>query len=1399
MSKNKQKLALLLILTGLFLVSVTAFGQTTQLPPDSERPGESIIEELPQPTDPPLDPCPYPEREPRFVYREKVVHEERQFRAEHTGCGGDIMMRKWQVVGIEIGRCEGTQPNPDCSNPTWRDEFIYFYDRYTPDKKGDLFEEVGSWQKAWPSSGRWLTENQMEEKYGEPIPFPTCQTDCLQAPPGVPEEVGAFKQEDPYYFNNPWLPDLIGGEIPQNIEHLREKDILGGNNPLSRAPLPVKIFWWNIPGWHEGWIENGELKFCDNDDPENIACVDSYIIRFDNINREDRPPKFHRHEVINRLIDEKFGGDEDRYEDAQDIFDTLESYNHDAYRSYREDQNDSRALDVMRYDRDNIVGCNNCGMEKEIWLETNTFNPLSFEPKYDYERDHREYMKEYMLERHDDPTVREIIKDTYNSYGRPAFFRSDTEHTFSLQAACSRHDYLEEEEGAKGPEATFSFETSDAPELIAPLDPNWVSPYDPKEYDPNFDPTRLKAEEYDYPDGYRYPAETGDTGVEAGTYELDGMDLTDPISQHLNPPDNPVEVDLDDGTTVERVATDGTSGDPKIVDGEPSESARDYQEYIRENAPTSDNLAYQIVHAGGDPNIPPEEYWPNIIPTARIVQEIHNHFGGAIDVTSAYRSLSYNRTHVPQSSDNSQHVQNTAIDFGLTGTSNRAIYNYALNLRQNGYFSGGVGLYGGFVHIDTRGSNATWDLSFHPGFESTTMEAGQPNYLKEESSLRSWVDQVSDPNSIWDEDPNSLVLQDHVSFREELEWAQQWYQETPDSRPVPPRNYLLSIGEGTRVTTETISEYGDPVLEDCHTQLTQTFFGSPICILRYRPRNTEEAQHRFPEPNHRDRDMEFFTLPEDEGVDLYSWNVASCKEREASDCTSFSQMWRFQLDAREEERLFAPTNVRPPNLKQAIVEEDDATVGFPFTIEWERRFGAMSYVYRLREADGSEWIDAKIQSGNEVYYDQDDLSGELIMPGMPPTPIDRTFDLDTNYEWDIKACWDSHTDHGFDEDDTEAILDWAEENKQCSSWRSETDASAPFEFKTTGRPPSYVNSPTGNVEYPIHFDWESVPGAKSYAVAITGYDIFSPVNFETEYFIVPESEFDYYDDLLVETNYNYSIHSCALPVEEIEEFETDDSNAFEARRASLRCGNAGSNDFVVILLPPTELRPGTIDSTNPSVISSDELTQTLDWNSVPGAEGYRVEITGPGGTEEIITEETFATHTFSSPDTSVIYEWTVQSCLTPDCEIYDDVSGADDEDVRSPPSVTHYIEVRNPYFLDFVGVVPCGRNVDIFYDNPNLDSRDDCEAIHLFVMIALIIEEILVKIIIPYSLVVLLLYTGYLYYTGLGDPKTMKKVFKIWEAALKGYLLILLSWIIVGVFLTLVGYQFGTWWEIANL
>lgn len=101
---------------------------------------------------------------------------------------------------------------------------------------------------------------------------------------------------------------------------------------------------------------------------------------------------------------------------------------------------------------------------------------------------------------------------------------------------------------------------------------------------------------------------------------------------------------------------------------------------------------------------PPASLWPNMEQTAKTLQEVRTRLGKPIRITSAYRSPAYNKRIGGVS--NSTHVQFNALD--LVSDKPTALYLLLLDFRREGLFKGGLGLYRSFVHLDTRGHNATW-------------------------------------------------------------------------------------------------------------------------------------------------------------------------------------------------------------------------------------------------------------------------------------------------------------------------------------------------------------------------------------------------------------------------------------------------------------------------------------------------------------------------------------------------------------------------------------------------------------------------------------------------------------------------------------------------------------------
>ncbi|HVE15952.1 MAG TPA: D-Ala-D-Ala carboxypeptidase family metallohydrolase [Chthoniobacterales bacterium] len=106
--------------------------------------------------------------------------------------------------------------------------------------------------------------------------------------------------------------------------------------------------------------------------------------------------------------------------------------------------------------------------------------------------------------------------------------------------------------------------------------------------------------------------------------------------------------------------------------------------------------------------IPPATMWRSMKPTLLIADQIAAHLGENVgEVVSAYRSPAYN-AHCPGASPHSQHMNNVALDL-VFRSSPAKVTRVAKALRSAGKFSGGVGQYPGFTHVDTRGYNADWN------------------------------------------------------------------------------------------------------------------------------------------------------------------------------------------------------------------------------------------------------------------------------------------------------------------------------------------------------------------------------------------------------------------------------------------------------------------------------------------------------------------------------------------------------------------------------------------------------------------------------------------------------------------------------------------------------------------
>jgi len=104
---------------------------------------------------------------------------------------------------------------------------------------------------------------------------------------------------------------------------------------------------------------------------------------------------------------------------------------------------------------------------------------------------------------------------------------------------------------------------------------------------------------------------------------------------------------------------------------------------------------------------PPRAIWTNILPTLKVVDDLRAHLGRSIIILSSYRSPAYN-ARIDGAARKSYHMSFIALDITVAGHSPSTVFSILKKWRDEGKFKGGLGKYSTFVHIDTRGYNATW-------------------------------------------------------------------------------------------------------------------------------------------------------------------------------------------------------------------------------------------------------------------------------------------------------------------------------------------------------------------------------------------------------------------------------------------------------------------------------------------------------------------------------------------------------------------------------------------------------------------------------------------------------------------------------------------------------------------
>jgi hypothetical protein len=107
-------------------------------------------------------------------------------------------------------------------------------------------------------------------------------------------------------------------------------------------------------------------------------------------------------------------------------------------------------------------------------------------------------------------------------------------------------------------------------------------------------------------------------------------------------------------------------------------------------------------------SLPPKKLWKKMGPTLKVIDQMSSELSMPVKaIYSAYRSPRYNAA--VRGHPRSFHQYNQAVDVVFQGAGSRHVASVARFLRdRKRKFEGGIGTYGGFVHIDTRGFNSDW-------------------------------------------------------------------------------------------------------------------------------------------------------------------------------------------------------------------------------------------------------------------------------------------------------------------------------------------------------------------------------------------------------------------------------------------------------------------------------------------------------------------------------------------------------------------------------------------------------------------------------------------------------------------------------------------------------------------
>jgi Peptidase M15 len=115
------------------------------------------------------------------------------------------------------------------------------------------------------------------------------------------------------------------------------------------------------------------------------------------------------------------------------------------------------------------------------------------------------------------------------------------------------------------------------------------------------------------------------------------------------------------------------------------------------------NSHYASGKAQGKNAIPSKELRSNLVSVLEAADEARERLGSTIIILSAYRTPEYNKA--IGGAKKSRHMSCDALDLAAPKSTPAKLHAVLKQLRKEGYFTGGLGKYPNFTHIDNRGAN----------------------------------------------------------------------------------------------------------------------------------------------------------------------------------------------------------------------------------------------------------------------------------------------------------------------------------------------------------------------------------------------------------------------------------------------------------------------------------------------------------------------------------------------------------------------------------------------------------------------------------------------------------------------------------------------------------------------